>query len=133
MLDTALDRVTSKRILAFFRDQLKTSAQRQKYLSKIRRQLKPAAINVLKTLAKGQFPEVQQLLTDLPVVLQRSTWGVYLGSLSWGVYLRIALPLVPGLPIIIYVGSSCCMTLPVGGMATRAYRHLYRLSSLERT
>lgn len=81
-------------------------------------------MQLLESLAKGHWPDVEDLLELLPVCLHRSVWGVYA---------RVAFPLVQGLPILIYVGSSCCMTIPVGGIAKRAYRHLYRMSSLEKT
>lgn len=123
ILEAALDRVTEKRILAYFRDQLRSREQRQKVIEDINEELQSGLRDVLETLARGKFPEISELLSKLTVALHRSRWGVYL---------RIAFPLVSGLPILLYVGSSCCMTVPVGGMSKRAYRHLYRMSSLEK-
>lgn len=120
MLDAALDRISSKRILSLFRRHLKTSANRNKYKSKIAAEMTHELREVLKSLATGEFPEILELLKRLPVALHRSRWGVYL---------RVALPLVPGLPILVYIGSSCAMSLPVGGLAARAYTHMYNLSS----
>lgn len=120
MFEAALDRVVAKHILTFFRSELKTKTQRNSYLTRITANMKPGIVDILKILASGNFPEILTLLSKLPVALHCSRWGVYI---------RIALPLVLGLPILVYVGSSCCMTIPVGGLAARSYKHRYDLSS----
>lgn len=120
MLDSALERVSSQRILTTFRRELKSSSQRAAVKKKIEERITLEMRQVLEKLASGSFPEILELIELLPVALHRSRWGVYL---------RLALPLVPGLPIIVYIGSSCAMSLLVGGLAERAYTHLYNLSS----
>lgn len=95
MLEAALGRVTEKHLLAVFWDQLRFPEQCQQVLSEINEELKPGLRDVLETLARGKFPEISELLNKLPVALHRSLWGFYL---------RLALPLVAGLPILIYVG-----------------------------
>lgn len=120
MVVSALETVSGKRILTTFRRELKSSSQRAAIKKKIGDRITPEMRKVLEMLASGSFPETLELLELLRVALHRS---------SWGVYLRLALPLVPGLPIIVYIGSPCAMSLPVGGLAARAYTHLYNLSS----
>lgn len=121
MLQAAIDRIAARRMLSLFRDSLRTREQRQKDIHK---RMKPGALEFLKMLSNGHFPDTEELLRLLPVSFHLSKWGIYA---------RAALPLVPGLPLLIYVGSSCCMSVPIGGMAKRAYTHLYRMSSQERT
>lgn len=116
----SVNRVAAKRILSVFRHELKTMEKREEAASRIIDEMKPGMTEVLQVLATGSFPEILELLSKLPVAQQTS---------SWGIYLRLAIPLVPGLPLILYVGSSCSMSLPVGGLAARAYKHAYNLSA----
>lgn len=64
---------------------------------------------LLDSLVKGQGPDIESLL-DLPPFCPHRSVG--------SIYARIALPLVPGLPILMRFGSYPCMTITVGGIAS---------------
>lgn len=116
MIRAAVNKVAAKRILSVFCHELKTMEKREEAASRSIDERKPGMTEVVQILATGSFPEILELLSKLLVALQTS---------SWGMYLRLAIPLVPGLPLLLYVGSSCAMSLPVGGLAARAYKHVY--------
>lgn len=89
MVQAALDRIAARRMLALFRDRLRTREQRQGYANQICKRLKPGALQLLDSLAQGQWPDIETLLDLLPVSLHRSVWGVYVRiAFPWGLDFR---------------------------------------------
>lgn len=77
-----------------FRWANRESHHRSRYL------FKPVACGcfALLKLAPGEtFPTVDSLISLLPATMSKR---------SWGVYLRLGIPLHPGIPLLLYIGSA---------------------------